>query len=115
MSDKEPTNFEILQAINDYATKNDQRWDENNRRWEQNDKRWENNEGRLSRIESLMVTKDYLDDKLSDLKGDLVIIMRKEDAKLQALIDVLQKRNLISGEEARLILSMQPFPKLHVS
>jgi len=108
MSDKEPTNFEILQAINDYATKNDQRW-------EQNDKRWENNEGRLSRIESLMVTKDYLDDKLSDLKGDLVIIMRKEDAKLQALIDVLQKRNLISGEEARLILSMQPFPKLHVS
>lgn len=38
-----------------------------------------------------MVTKDYLDDKLADLKGDLVVLMRKEDAKLQALVDVLQK------------------------
>ena len=29
-------------------------------------------EGRIGSIESQMVTKDYLDDKLADLRGDLV-------------------------------------------
>ena len=98
MSNQEPTNFEILQAINDYATKNDGRW--------------EKKEERLGRIEATMVTKDYLVDKLSDLKGDLVVLMRKEDAKLKALIEVLKRRNVISGDDAETILSMQPFPQV---
>lgn len=29
-----------------------------------------------------MVTKDYLDDKLADLRGDLVVLTKKEDAKV---------------------------------
>ena len=62
MNEKEPTNYEILQAINSYATHNDQRW--------------QKNEERLTRMEALMVTKDYLDEKLADLRGDLVILMR---------------------------------------
>lgn len=33
-----------------------------------------------------LVTKDYLDEKLSDLAGDLTVLMRKEDRKLGALI-----------------------------
>ena len=37
-------------------------------------------------IQNVMVTKDYLDDKLADLHSDLVILMRKEDAKLKSLI-----------------------------
>lgn len=105
MSNQEPTNFEILQAINNYATKNDQQWSKNDERWTKNDER-------LDRIEATMVTKDYLDDKLSDLKGDLVVLMRKEDAKLKALIEILQRRNVISGEDVKTILSMQPFPQM---
>ena len=36
---------------------------------------------RLSKVSATMVTKDYLDDKLGDLHGDLVLLMRKEDTK----------------------------------
>lgn len=32
---------------------------------------------------------DKLDEKFGDLKGDLVVLMRKEDRKLTALVDVL--------------------------
>src|SRR3989304_1469369 len=32
-------------------------------------------------IKSEMVTKDYLDDKLADLRGDMVVLTRKEDTK----------------------------------
>ncbi len=37
-----------------------------------------------------MVTKDYLDEKLADLRGDLTILIRKEDTKLKTLVEVLQ-------------------------
>lgn len=77
-----------------------------------------NVEGRLIKLEtdmtyvkSVMVTKDYLDDKLADLKGDMVLLMRKEDTKLRALLGILQKRQLISKEDAQSILSMDPFPQ----
>ena len=53
--DKEPTNHEILEAINEFSNKTDERF---------------------SKIEATMVTKDYLDDKLSDLRGDLVVLTR---------------------------------------
>ena len=39
---------------------------------------------RLIRVEATMVTKSYLDDKLIDLKGDLVKFVREEDAKVIA-------------------------------
>jgi len=65
-------------------------------------------------IKATMVTKDYLDDKLSDLKGDIIITMRKEDMKFKALVEILQKRNLISSEDVRTVLSMQPFPQMYI-
>lgn len=63
-------------------------------------------------IKSNMVTKDFLDDKLADLRGDLVVLVRKEDTKLLKLVDILKGRQLISAEEANTVLSMEPFAKL---
>ncbi|HUT22537.1 MAG TPA: hypothetical protein VMX18_04075 [Candidatus Bipolaricaulota bacterium] len=62
-------------------------------------------------IRSQMVTKDYLDDKLADLRGDLTILMRKEDTKLIELIKVLKNKNVLEETEAKKILEMEPFPK----
>jgi hypothetical protein len=67
---------------------------------------------RVGRIESNMVTKDYLDNKLSDLRGDLVVMTRKEDGKVRALIDLLVKKNLVDNAEAEEIKHMEPFPIL---
>lgn len=54
---------------------------------------------------------DGVDDKLSDLKGDMVILMRKEDKKLTNLIDLLKEKKVISKEEAGELLLLEPFPQ----
>jgi hypothetical protein len=53
----------------------DQVWE----RFDHVDERLDRVEIRMGAVESTMVTKDYLDDKLADLRGDLIIIDRKED------------------------------------
>lgn len=65
---KENNNNKVLEAIHELST--------------QMDTRFETVEREITMIKSTMVTKDYLDDKLSDLKGDLVVLMRKEDRKV---------------------------------
>jgi|SRR3989338_3838056 len=72
-------------------------------------------EKRLDRVEQRlntdMVTKEYLDDKLGDLKADIIVMMRKEDQKLNLLVDVLRQKQLLSNEEAEQVLALRPFVK----
>ncbi len=75
-------------------------------------KQFEGVNKRLDKIEATMVTKEYLDEKQADLRGDIVVLMRKEDTKLKALIQTLKVRNLITEEDAHRILTMEPFPQL---
>ncbi|MFA5188484.1 MAG: hypothetical protein WC460_03940 [Patescibacteria group bacterium] len=95
---KEVSNQEILESINDFAN--------------QTEKRFDGVESRLNKIEATMVTKDYLDDKLADLRGDLTVLMRKEDTKVRALVDILKERKIITDEDVKKILSMEPFPQI---
>ncbi|MBI2050650.1 MAG: hypothetical protein HYT31_02495 [Parcubacteria group bacterium] len=69
-------------------------------------------EKRLDHIESAMVTKDYLDEKLSDLNGDLTVLIRKEDHKLAHLVNILETRKVISPQDANAIFAMEPFPQM---
>ena len=117
--DREPTIHDVLDAVNGFATSVegrfnviDQRFEQIDQRFEQIDQRFEQIDQRFGRIESTMVTKDYLDEKIADLRGDLVVLIRKEDKKFSALIDVLKYRQVISNDEATKILSMEPFPQL---
>lgn len=68
-------------------------------------------ETRLDRVERSMVSKDYLDNKLADLQADLAVLIRKEDTKLLALIGVLRQNKLISDDQVRSVLAMEPFAK----
>ena len=97
MNDQKSSNKEILEAIGHFSNKVDQRLDKVDQRFD--------------KLESKMVTKDFLTEKLSDLKGDLVILMRKEDHKLAELVKVLEERKVISSEDVKRILSMEPFPQ----
>lgn len=89
--DKKTTNNEILGAINEFSTRVDERF---------------------NKIESVMVTKDYLDEKLADLRGDLVVLIRKEDTKVKKLVDILLKRNIITEAESKEIFTMEPFAQI---
>ena|SRR3989338_4446032 len=90
----------------------DKRFEGVDKRFEGVDKRFEGVEKRLDRIESNMVTKDYLDDKLSDLHGDLTVLIRKEDHKLAHLVNILETRKVISPQDANAIFALEPFPHL---
>lgn len=102
--EKETTNKEIIEAIGELH----EAVGEFSNRVET---RFEKMESRMDSMESKMVTKDYLDEKLFDLRGDMTSIIRKEDKKVESLIEVLYKKKVISKDEKEQILSMEPFPK----
>ncbi|PJA47441.1 hypothetical protein CO172_01430 [Candidatus Uhrbacteria bacterium CG_4_9_14_3_um_filter_36_7] len=52
---------------------------------------------------------DHIDDKLADLRGDLVVLTRKEDRKLCSLVEILQNKKIISEAESKTIFAMDPF------
>jgi len=109
----EPSNKEILAemlgAINVFSTETDKHFNKIDGHLDKID-------GRLDKIENTMVTKYYLndklDEKLADLRGDLVVLVRKEDVKMKKLIDILKKRDLLNETEFNEIMSMEPFPQL---
>ncbi|TAL20320.1 hypothetical protein EPN90_01265 [Patescibacteria group bacterium] len=112
----EPTLLDILEAIHDFATYVekrfngiDQRFVGIDQRFESIDKRFESIDRHFEMIEAQMVTKEYLSDKLSDLRGELVLLTRKEDKKLCAVIDELEKKRVFSWKTARNIRSLEPF------
>lgn len=81
---------------------------------------WEHNlapafdeiEKRFVKIESQMVTKSYLDDKLADLSGNLVIRLRKEDDKVNRIIDILKRYKVVPLNELQELDEFQVFPKI---
>ena len=96
----ETTLDDVLGAVNDFSTKVDGRFDKI--------------ENEITGIKSTMVTKAYLDDKLADLKGDLTVLMRKEDTKLKALVDILAEKKVLNDEDKKRIFTMEPFPQLMI-
>ena len=66
----------------------------------------------VTRIKALMVTKDYLDEKLADLRGDLVVLTRKEDTKVKALINLLKNKKIITPGDAKQLFTLEPFAEL---
>ncbi len=57
---------------------------------------------------------DAVDDKLAHLKGDLVVLMRKEDKKVITLVEILKEKKILTLDEAKTVLAMEPFPQLAV-
>jgi predicted nucleic acid-binding Zn-ribbon protein len=117
--DNDTSKQEILSAINNFAgsvdqrfEKIDQRFDKVDQQFDKVDQRFDKVDQRFDKIEATMVTKDYLDDKLADLRGDLTILMRKEDKKVTALIALLADRKIITEDDKKQLMTMEPFPTL---
>jgi len=54
---------------------------------------------------------DHIDDKLADLKGDLVLLTRKEDCKLISVVELLVEKQVFAVSDAKGIFQMEPFPR----
>jgi len=67
---------------------------------------------RVATIGSQMVTKGYLDDKLSDLRSDMVGYMKKSDSKTNVLIKELERSGSLRKESAKRVLAIDPFSRV---
>lgn len=79
----------------------------------------------FERVEERMATKedlgklkldlvDAMAEKNAELRGDLVVLMRKEDTKIISLVELLKKKTVITENEAKAILTLEPFPRFFV-
>lgn len=107
MPKKQPpaTIDDVLVAVNKFATDTEQRFQKIEGVTTQLQKD-------VTQIKASMVTKDYLDIKLADLKGDIISTLRKEDIKLATLVDKLTEKKVLSQADAKQILTLEPFPQL---
>jgi len=79
------------------------------------DKKFAEQDKKINSLKQTMVTKDYLDEKLSDLRGDLVVLTRKEDTKIKTLVNILSRNNTISEKDKEEIMAMEPFPEIKLN
>ena len=93
--ERETTNEEILEAINNFASSVDNRFF--------------GIDQRLNRIEAEMVTRDYLDERLADFRGDLISVIKGEDKKIKKVVDILAEKRLFSKKDSDSIYKMKPF------
>lgn len=99
----------MLEAIHYFAASVDSRFDGVEKQFKAVDKRFDTVESDIHKIKSTMVTKDYLDEKLGDLRGDFTVLVRKEDNKMKTLVEVLVEKGVIDQKDKQKIYSLEPF------
>jgi predicted nucleic acid-binding Zn-ribbon protein len=99
----EISNGEILEALQEFAGHVDEKFSHV-------DKQFSEIRSEIGGMKSQMVTKSYLDDKLADLKGDMTSMIRKEDQKMNRLVNVLAEKRVLSIPETKDVLSFKVFP-----
>ena len=67
-------------------------------------------DARLGKVESQMVTKSYLDDKMAELEGGVIVRQRKEDKKVNLLIELLQSKSVLAETDVKQLKEIQVFP-----
>lgn len=86
-------------AIDQQFQSMDQRFDRIDQRFEVMDQRFERVEGRLVNIETTMVTKDYLEDRLSDFKETLKQSGERAMYQIKKMAMALHKNSILSAQQ----------------
>ena len=64
----------------------------------------------IGKVTNTMVTKSFFTDGIADLKGDLVVKLRKEDSKVNLLADILQDKKVIQEKDVKRLKEIEVFP-----
>ncbi|MBI4252892.1 hypothetical protein HY623_01775 [Candidatus Uhrbacteria bacterium] len=59
-------------------------------------------------LKSQMVTKEYLDKKLGDLWGDVIVLFRKEDKRVSGIVSVLEEKAVFSSADVQQLDKLRP-------
>lgn len=96
----------------------DQRFEQVDQRFEQVDQRFEQVDQRFDKIEDkidndINATKlelvDHMEEKAADIKGSLVVSIRKQDRKVNRLIEMLSKKKHLTSAEEKELIKIRPF------
>lgn len=66
-------------------------------------------DNRVGKLESGMVTKDYLDEKIADLKGDLIVKGRQESQRTDKIVQVLSENKLLNTKQANELADLKAY------
>jgi predicted nucleic acid-binding Zn-ribbon protein len=121
MNDQQPTNQEILETIQDFSGKTDERFERIEKKLgilksESGSIKSElgSVKDRVLNIEKTiatqMVTKYYLDDKINDLKSEFIGPIKNEDNKINTLTNKLAIRKVLPTADISEVLATNPFP-----
>ena len=105
---------EILEVVNEFSTKMDGRMDKMDGRMDKLEKDVGTLKSDVGYIKSNMIDKDHLENRLAKYHGDLVVLLRGEDAKVRTLVEVLREKQVLTDPDVKRILSMEPFAQLSV-
>ncbi len=103
MDTKEPTTRDVLEPISTFSSKIDERLDT-----------IEKDVTSIKATLTTMPTRDDMSEALANTKADIILTMRKEDAKLRTLVEVLREKKVLNDPDIKRILSLEPFPQLFV-
>ncbi len=59
-------------------------------------------------------TEEKLSNQIGSLRGELILVVRKEDKKINSLIQIMLKNKLLAAEDAKELLSIHVFPRIEV-
>jgi len=65
---------------------------------------------RLGRVESQIVTKSFLTDQLGGLREEMVGKMRKQDTKVNSIIDSLEEKAVLDKPAIKSLRAIKVFP-----
>lgn len=116
---------DVLETINIFATHVDKKFARIDKRFDDVDRQFKELSGeiaelkvkvadidkRLHWVEENMVTKEYLDKKLDELRADLTLMAQRLNTKLSVLIEELVEQKVLTIDIARRILALEPFPQ----
>lgn len=55
--------------------------------------------------------KEYIDEKIADLRGDVIVLLRKDDRRFLHLVEILYQKKILDQKDIGIIEELQLFPR----
>ncbi|MEW6408216.1 MAG: hypothetical protein AB1465_06030 [Patescibacteria group bacterium] len=69
---------------------------------------------RMATKDDLNALEERLSRQINSLRGDLILVDRKEDKKLNFVINLLRKKNIFSQADLKAISRFRVFPRIEI-
>ncbi|MEY4723414.1 MAG: hypothetical protein RLZZ324_927 [Candidatus Parcubacteria bacterium] len=102
---------QVLVAISSLKKGVDERFDNIDDRFAMMDDRFKDFGAKIADLSAACVTRGYLDQQMLDLRSDVTGQVRKGDLKVNALVELLHGRSVLTAADRAQLLSMGPFPQ----